>query len=72
MPSISIVNIFTGQTITQADNPENDQDEQSKIPSIGNMKMIRLRRSQINQDRIKKDFPWLDSEDVYQNLKTKQ
>ena len=57
MPSISIVNIFTGQTITQADNPENDQDEQSKIPSIGNMKMIRLRRSQINQDRIKKDFP---------------
>ena len=59
MPSISIVNIFTGQTMTQADNPENDQDEQSKIPSIGNMKMIRLRRSQNQPGPDKKGFPMI-------------
>ena len=59
MPSISIVNIFTGQTITQADNPENDQDEQLKTPSIGDMKMIRLRRSQNQPGLDKKGFPMI-------------
>ena len=69
--------IFSGQSITKPNNPENDQDEQ--LPrSIRDMKMIRLRRSHYEPAALdKKEFPmirlrrnYLDYD--YENLKTKR
>ena len=72
---------FPGQTITEPDNPENDQEQLQtrRIRDDSSMRMIRLRRSPFNEGLDKKGFPmirlrrnYLDDDEDFENIKTKR
>merc|ERR1712150_73690 len=69
------------QTITEPDNPENDQEQLQtrRIRDDSSMRMIRLRRSPFNEGLDKKGFPmirlrrnYLDDDEDFENIKTKR